>query len=636
MVATLATTAASRSEHGQHVTAPLHRLQRAHFAFMRALLQGMDERQSWDRYLRVDGETADRRTVRRTIAWIRDEFATAARRAERPGTARLILMDAERLDAVQSLPTLEEFAAQQGLEDFSFAEQAQAYAQAHPAAASASRRRPNRRARVVERQLAALRWLEAQVSKDPRPEDAVEAWLNPAVARRLEDAGLHTLGSLVMHINAQGARWWRHVPGVGEGKARRVVSWLRAQSASSQLLVGDHAMAARTVVSTAALDAVVLPATALVPLEKLQLPPALDGHAGRLRAPPSECRLPASNDLEAIAAWLAGKGGGGSNKVASSATYRAYRKEAERLLLWSVLIRGLPLSSLGPEDAERYATFLSAPPTEWCGPRHNQRWSPRWRPLEGPVSQTGKCHAWAVLNALFRFLVLERYLISNPFEGRPQAASLPSPSGRVRALTYQQWAWLEPRLDDLHGSSGRRLARALRWLHATGLRPSELIAVRCEDLVPPGSGGNSDEPQNDWTLRVKTAQGGQRRLILPQGLVDELNADLVRYGFAAGLSTPGVGGVPVLARHEEGVVQGWTASGMAKAIKAWLRRLSEDVDEEDAIAFGQASAKWFRHIGSEPTAMPNAQRKNSARVTLRSSQGDGISSTASEFRSAAL
>lgn len=43
-------------------------LNRGHFAFMRALLQGLDERESWDRYLRQGDETVDLRKVRSTIA----------------------------------------------------------------------------------------------------------------------------------------------------------------------------------------------------------------------------------------------------------------------------------------------------------------------------------------------------------------------------------------------------------------------------------------------------------------------------------------------------------------------------------------------------------------------------------------
>src|SRR6478609_10208804 len=68
-----------------------------HFAFMRAVVQGIDLRASWDRYLRTQGEHDDLRKVRSTIARMRTEFTAAARRHARPGTARLILVEAEEI-----------------------------------------------------------------------------------------------------------------------------------------------------------------------------------------------------------------------------------------------------------------------------------------------------------------------------------------------------------------------------------------------------------------------------------------------------------------------------------------------------------------------------------------------------------
>ena len=68
-----------------------------HFAFMRAVVQGLDPRECWERYFRVEGEATDQRTVRATIAWIRDEFAAAAKREDRFGTARLVRIDATRI-----------------------------------------------------------------------------------------------------------------------------------------------------------------------------------------------------------------------------------------------------------------------------------------------------------------------------------------------------------------------------------------------------------------------------------------------------------------------------------------------------------------------------------------------------------
>ena len=89
-----------------------------HFAFMRALVQGLDARASWDRYLRIEGDAGDRRVVRSTIGWMRDEFAAAARREDRHGTARLVLIDVERLpDDAAALPSLQAFAEARGLED---------------------------------------------------------------------------------------------------------------------------------------------------------------------------------------------------------------------------------------------------------------------------------------------------------------------------------------------------------------------------------------------------------------------------------------------------------------------------------------------------------------------------------------
>ena len=66
------------------------------------------------------------------------------------------------------------------------------------------------------------------------------------------------------------------------------------------------------------------------------------------------------NDQKAIESWLATKSG-------SPHTSRAYRKEAERLILWAIVERGRALSSLTTEDAIAYRAFLRHP-----GPR--ARW----------------------------------------------------------------------------------------------------------------------------------------------------------------------------------------------------------------------------------------------------------------------
>ena len=45
------------------------KLNAAHFAFMRGLVQGLPLREMWERYLQVEGSSSDLRIVRSTIAW---------------------------------------------------------------------------------------------------------------------------------------------------------------------------------------------------------------------------------------------------------------------------------------------------------------------------------------------------------------------------------------------------------------------------------------------------------------------------------------------------------------------------------------------------------------------------------------
>ncbi|HET9643601.1 MAG TPA: hypothetical protein VFP68_09650 [Burkholderiaceae bacterium] len=141
----------------------------------------------------------------------------------------------------------------------------------------------------------------------------------------------------------------------------------------------------------------------MVPLERLQLPPGLDGRAGRFRAPAELCTLQASNDLMAVREWL--------NAHASPHTRRAYQREAERLLLWCVLELGRPMSSLTVADCQRYREFLKDPqPAErWCGPRGTPRWSHAWRPFEGPLTAAAERHALVVLKACGAWLVQQHY-----------------------------------------------------------------------------------------------------------------------------------------------------------------------------------------------------------------------------------
>ncbi|MBT2304041.1 tyrosine-type recombinase/integrase [Variovorax paradoxus] len=569
---------------------------------MRALAQGLDERASWDRYLRLEGEHTDLKTVRRTIAWIRDAFAAAARREHKPGTARLILLDAERFSSTPALPSLAEFAVARGLEDFSEAEQIEAYEAAYPGGARAGqgRARPSRRARVIDHQLQALRWLEGLVVQDPRPGDRVAAWLHPTLAARLERAGLPTLSELVERINGIGARWWVQVPGVGERKAARILEWLHANEAVLKIKVGDHVGLPRAQLTPAALAAVVPAATALRPYEKFVLPGELDGREGRYRARPEKCLVMAANDHEAIGAWLASKrsGDGKVGKGELSSTQRSYRKEAERLLLWSILERKKALSSLAVEDASAYRGFLADPPPSWCGPRHHQRWSPMWRPLEGVLTPAALRQSLIILRSLFAFLMSQGYVVGNPFAAVALPPQPQRPLGSNRTLTFAQWDHINGLLQDHVATEvGRRLRRGMRWLYATGLRVAEITSARCEDLNQVEYKAADGTMATGWLLSVIGKGGRSRQVPVPAELVEEFGAELARHGFERQIGAITNQGIPVMARFDTELERppGWSASGLYQAIKAFLAQAAASLDGMDAQQLRKASTHWLRH-----------------------------------------
>lgn len=530
------------------------KLHLGHFAFMRAVVQGLDTRASWDRYLRIEGEYEDLRIVKKTIAWIRDAFAAAAKRSHRYGTARLVLLDASALpDTGAALPSLETFVEEQGIEDFSEREQIAAYQAQYGTATQ----RQSRRGRLIARQLDALFWLEKLVAQPPQAGDALASWLHPDLVVRLEGQGLFTVRQLVERINGIGKRWWASIPAIGVNKAARIMDWLRAHEATLGLRIGAHVAVARSKLYEHELARIVPRATAIVPLDKFIVPAALDGSAGAYRAPQRLCLLRATNDYEAVLTWLRTRQGltpeqraaiktkRGIDPAAPEApmawlqylshTQRAYLKEAERFLLWAILQRQKPLSSMTLEDCDAYRQFLADPtPADvWCGPRAREKWSPLWRPFEGPLSVSAQRHAVTILKSLYKFLVDQCYLIGNPWNGvaPPRPAQPRLQAGR--SFTAAQWTFIEGQLQQLPDSSvSVRLRFALHLLYATGLRLSEVVQATVADLqwVSYPADAGDDEPVEGWELKVR-GKGGKLRIVpVPLDVIGELSKYLVARG----------------------------------------------------------------------------------------------------------
>src|SRR5689334_12232100 len=108
----------------------------------------------------------------------------------------------------------------------------------------------------------------------------------------------------------------------------------------------------------------------------------------------SNCKIRAHNDVEAVERWL-------DEYFDKATTYRSYKKEAERFLIWCVLVRKTTLGALNRDDVEAYINFLQNPePRErWCGPKGGRKvlGDKAWYPFAGPLGSSAIKTSLAIL-----------------------------------------------------------------------------------------------------------------------------------------------------------------------------------------------------------------------------------------------
>ena len=569
-------------------------------AFFRGILHGLGMKEMADRYLETG---IDLRRAKSTLVWIQDTLKQSALRNGKHREARLLRLRlaAHRDDSsnVSTIPTIEDFRAENDPDGFyREKELLELYLEAYPQAADPKIRK---RQRLIEKQLEALKWIEPLVTTEPVPEDFIAAWFDSPVSDRLILAGIATIGALIEHIRERGYRWWVTVPRLGEKGAARIVAWLHGYEDALGGLPA-HATAPLRNTSISVLMSHRNSQTGIVPLESFVVPGDLDGSNGSNRYPGSP-RIGASDDYQAIHAWLVTKSGNPN-------TQRAYRKEAERMLLWAIQERGKALSGLAVEDCAAYRDWLSmlgrtdpenwtfrVPQPEWIGKRNTPRFSPNWRPFEGRLSATSVRQAITIAGSLFEWLVRVQYCAFNPWAavGKALARSDEVPDVEFsRAFTVGQWQYLMEYLHSLPITPyTQRLRFVMPFAQATGLRLSEMVdATTGRIYTMPLADGMGMR----WMLKVYGKGGKWRTVPLPERLVVSLREyltyrELDSDPMANASDTPLIAGVasnrPV------------SASALYKTIHSLFADTANALKENgrclEAKAFDRATVHWLRH-----------------------------------------
>ncbi|MEC5409565.1 phage integrase family protein [Paraburkholderia sp. MPAMCS5] len=576
------------------------RLTRQHFALYRGWLEGAAIGGLHSAY--GDAGT-DVRVTRRLIATMRDALSVAARRARDTEAAHLLRLKPGSIPLAElhgrdDVPTLEDYRAQVDPDGvYGEAELIELYRGDFPPPPSpALDRKIARNARLRARQAAALGRMERALVQDPAPGHPLDGWFEPAVAARLAAAGLTTLADLLALIQRRRQRWYTAVPRLGPKGAQRITDWLDLHARSLHCILSPLATTPRRQLAVGH-PVLTRPAVSadVAPLESLRVPPELDGSQGLNRAPVPAHQAELATDLDAVNAWIAIRG------ERSAHTARAYRREAERLLLWAIIVRRKPLSSLNTPDCREYINgFLADPrPAErWIGNGKAERFDLAWRPFAKKLPPASRETARKILSAMCSWLVEEHYLRVNPFHGLQKVDSAkPLVDVTGRTLTHAQWRFVLQTVSrplNLPGGSpaDQRDCFALLLAYATGLRRTELATATTGALSRKALDAALEDA---WTLRVMGKGRRERQVPMPHRLMEALAASLQLRPTPCTLETA-PGDTPLIAHLKTG--RALSPDALARLYKAIFRRAADALAPTypgAAADLKRASTHWLRH-----------------------------------------
>ena len=478
----------------------------------------------------------------------------------------------------------------------------------------------------------------------------VHLWFRPLIARRLTGEGIATLGALIEYCNARGGSWWRSVPRIGALRAKALVAWLRRHEATlgMRLDVDVADIDTRELVPSSQAEAtVVIGGTPheprLAPFERLAVPTALSGAIGPASGPSngpvngtgnvpyagsnratSFAFIRAPHDLAAIHAYL-------HRYRDRPTTLRAYTRELERLILWAVIVRDTPVSSMTVEDCEAYKDFLAKPAPSFVGPKQS-RASGRWRPFapEG-LSAGSQAYAVRVLRAAFAWLTEVRYLAGNPWSAvhDPVTITREVAVQVERALPPKLWTELRRALDErcvgtlldqdeAETRQWRTARAAILLMGDSGLRRDEAAHARREALRPYVGQSVRPSPQSPqgsngtpvWALTVIGKRRKQRTVPVSAATVAALrdhwidrerdfDVPLDSAPLIAPLAIPAT--PSALNKHGGAVEAAYTADAFGHLVRQALQRLTTElagrpgISPADLVQLANTSAHAFRH-----------------------------------------
>ena len=312
----------------------------------------------------------------------------------------------------------------------------------------------------------------------------------------------------------------------------------------------------------------------------------------------------------------------------SLGTFTSYRRETERLLQWSWLIKKCSITTLKREDIEQFVHFCQNPPQTWISTQKVPRYieknglrqpNPTWRPFVATLSKSARKEGgqpsierfqlsqgavqemFAILSSLFNFLISEDYLIANPVALIRQKSKFirkQQHNAPIRRLSLLQWETILKVTNTMAQENPQKHERTyfiLSLLFGMYLRISEVCASA--RWIPTMNDFSKDSNGQWWFTTV--GKGNKKRQI---AVSDAMLSSLTRWREFLGLSSlPSPADntplIPKIRGHgpmsDTAPIRRLIQLCFDKAAQE-LRR-THQIEEADNLA--SATVHWLRHTG---------------------------------------
>ncbi|OGT09008.1 MAG: integrase [Gammaproteobacteria bacterium GWE2_37_16] len=340
----------------------------------------------------------------------------------------------------------------------------------------------------------------------------------------------------------------------------------------------------------------------------------------------------------------------------SQGTFNSYRREIERLLLWSSLIAKKPLKELNRQDIEAFLEFCQNPPKEWVGIKKAPHFinkeglriaNPEWRPFVVTVaksafrkgkkpeiknfarSQGAVKETFAILSSFYNYLLQEEYVFANPvalIRQKSQFIRRQQSMPKVRRLSEMQWHYVienTKKMAEENPIMQERTLFIITALYAMYLRISELTASA--RWLPKMSDFNRDS-EGSWWFNTVGKGNKQRQIAVSDAMLEALK----RYRKFLGLSqlpSP-ADNSPLLPKEKgKGAISSTTyvREIVQSCFDSAIEKLKKDGQEEEAETLNEATVHWLRHTGISDDV------KHRPREHVRDDAGHSSSATTDRY-----